>query len=152
MRLRKKLIVLSSLIGVVFILFYLYFWLIDYKTTISVTGGENPTFKFSGSGRLIDFALIGPRQRPGNGRNSFTIWELKPTSDSAEGEFVGILGPIEYGIVPKGYMQVYPDHDASPPPLRSGEKYLVQAITNNAPWGQIQFEIREGKAIETQVK
>ena len=137
--------------GSVLILFYLYVWLIDYKTRIHITGGEKPTFTLSASGRLVDFVFMGPRQRPGSERNSFVVWELKPI-DPSEAEFVGVIGSIEYGSVPRGFTQILPEHGMAPPPLRSGEKYLLQAYTDNAPWGQIAFEIRDGKAIEIPIK
>jgi hypothetical protein len=140
------------LAGSVLILFYLYVWLIDYKTRIHLTGGEKPTFNLSGSGRLVDFVLMGPRQRPGSERNSFVVWELKPIGDPFEAETVGMIGAIEYGAVPRGFEQIFPERSMPPPPLRSGEKYLLQAYTNNAPWGQIAFEIRAGKAIEIPIK
>jgi len=149
-----KVILSALLMGALAAALYLYL-LRSYETRISITGGEKPTFHFSGSGELVEFVIMGPRQRPGRPgaeRDSFVVWELRPIDASSVAESVGAIGIIEYGIVPKGYKQIYPENGAHPPPIQLGEHYLLQAFTNEAPWGQLAFELREGKAIELPIK
>jgi hypothetical protein len=126
----------------------------SYKTRIKVIGGGIPNFELSGSGTMIDFTIYGPKQRPGEGREAFIVWKLIPidtTGDSDLGDLDDI-GSIKYGTVPKGYKQVYPENNSPPLTLKEGESYMLQVMTNNAPWGQIAFEIRSGKAVEKPFK
>jgi len=45
-----------------------------------------------------------------------------------------------------------PENNSPPQPLSEGESYMLQVMTNNAPWGQIAFEIRSGKAVEKPIR
>ena len=38
----------------------------QYKTQISVEGGNPPTFRVSGTGTIVDFRIYGPKQRDGD--------------------------------------------------------------------------------------
>src|SRR5262249_33426710 len=126
----------------------------SYKTKIKVSGGSTPDIELSGGGTMIDFTIYGPKQRAGEGREAFIVWELIPIDTSGNGDLGDLddIGSIKYGSVPKGYKQVYPENNSPPPPLKEGESYMLQVMTNNAPWGQIAFEIRSGKAIEKPIK
>ena len=128
------------------------FW--SYKTNIKVIGGSIPDFELSGSGTMIDFTIDGPKQRPGEGPEAFIAWKLIPINTAGDSDLGALddIGSIKYGAVPKGYKQVYPENNAPPLPLKEGESYMLQVMTNNAPWGQMAFEIRSGKAVETPIK
>lgn len=123
-----------------------------FKTEITLTGGTVPTFGLSGSGKIVDFILTGPQQRQGEGLQAFTVWEFRPLGNIDNQDTLDRLRSVKYGEVPKGYRQLYPENDSLPPPLKEGESYLLQIYTDNAPWGQIAFEIRDGKAIEKPIK
>ena len=124
----------------------------DRKTKISVTGNSIPVFTLSGSGLITDFAIYGPRQRAGDQQAAFAVWQLVPVSDIDSLDDVSSISSIKYGIIPKGYKQVYPEGGTSPTPLPEGVKYLLQITTVNAPWGQLAFEIRAGRAVEIPIK
>lgn len=124
----------------------------DYKTEIKLTGGSRPTFGLSGSGKILNFTINGPRQRSGEGPEAFTVWEFRPTGNTDDLDSLDRLKVVKYGEVPDGYKQVYPENNSPPPQLVENEPYLLQIFTDNAPWGQIAFELRNGKAIETPIK
>lgn len=124
----------------------------DFKTEIKLKGGSVPTFGLSGNGKIVNFTINGPRQRPGEGPQAFTVWEFRPIGNIDELDTLDRLRSIKYGEVPKGYRQIYPENNSPPPPLLEGESYLLQIYTDNAPWGQIAFELRDGKAIEKPIK
>jgi hypothetical protein len=124
----------------------------SYKTKITITGGPVPTFGLSSSGTMVDFTIRGPRQRAGEHSGAFIVWELRPIGNTDDIDDLNGIGSIKYGEIPKGYKQVYPENNSPPPPLLEGEHYLLQIYTNNAPWGQIAFEIRDGKAVERPIK
>src|SRR5436190_747197 len=96
------------------------------KARISIVGAEKPTFHFSRGEELIDFAIMGPRQRPGSKRDSSVVWEFRPIDTLSGAELVRLHGDIEYGSVPIGCKQIYPENAASPPPIQPGEHYLLQ--------------------------
>jgi hypothetical protein len=73
---------------------------------------------------------------------------LKPIGNTDDLGDLNEMGSIKYGIIPKGYKQVYPENNNQPPLLLEGQSYMIQAMTVNAPWGQMVFEIQNGKAIE----
>ena len=120
-----------------------------HKTRIKVTGGSIPTFGLSGGGTVIDFTIYGPQQRSGTGREAFIVWQLRPVSNS---DNLNEIGEIEYGKIPKGFKQTYPENDAPPPQLKEGESYMLQILTDGAPMGQVSFEIHDGKAVEKAIK
>ena len=126
----------------------------SYKTKIKVIGGNIPDFELSGSGTMIDFTIYGPKQRPGEGPEAFIVWKLIPIDTTGDGDLGDLddIGSIKYRAIPKDYKQVFPENNAPPLPLKEGESYMLQVMTNNAPWGQIAFEIRSGKAVETPIK
>jgi len=118
----------------------------EYSTKIKLEGGETPTFVLSGSGLLSDFIVYGPRQRPGEGGRAFTVWEIQPVKGTSEGELLKKIGSIKYGVVPKGYKQIYPEDGSMPPPVVPGVRYVYWAQTVNAPHAREEFELIGGKA------
>lgn len=123
-----------------------------FKTEITLAGGTIPTFGLSGSGKIVDFIVTGPRQRSGEGLQAFTVWEFRPLGNIDYLDTLDRLKSVKYGEVPKGYRQLYPENNSPPLPLMEGQSYLLQIYTDNAPWGQIAFEIRDGKAMEKPIK
>jgi hypothetical protein len=120
----------------------------DRRTVIIFEGGNPPVFVLSGSGELGDLRIYGPQQREVGSDLNFAIWEIQPIKGYLEGERLERLGRITYGVIPEGYKQIYPEHDAAVPPLVDGQKYEYWFQTINAPEARAYFEIRDGKAVE----
>lgn len=124
----------------------------SYATKIRLSGSNRPTFKVSGSGEIINFTLYGPRQREGNDEAAWIVWKFEPISSTDWLDDLNTIGSIKYGEVPKGYRQIYPEKNEPPPSLVAGASYGLHIFTINAPWGQIAFELREGKLVELPIK
>lgn len=119
-----------------------------YATKIRLSGGSIPTFKVSGRGEMVNLTIHGPRQRPGEEEAAWIVWKLVPIRFTGELDDLNAIGSIKYGEVPKGYRQIYPENNAPPPPLVEGHHYWMGIFTNEAPWGQIAFELRGEKVVE----
>jgi hypothetical protein len=124
----------------------------EVATRISLSGGSSPKFSFTGSGEMVDLTIYGPRQRAGDGAGAYIVWKLAPIDAAATLALLNGTGTIDFGVIPKGYKQVYPVNNIPPVPLQEGQEYLLQVMTNSAPSGQISFEIRAGKPVEVSVK
>ena len=124
----------------------------SYKTEIKVAGGNTPTFGLSGSGKILKFTINGPRQRPGDGPEAYTVWEFRPIGNTDDLDVLDRLKTVQYGVVPTGYKQLYPENNLPPPSLVEGESYLLQIFTENAPWGQKAFELRGDNVFEVPIK
>jgi hypothetical protein len=110
--------------------------------SVSMDGANPPTFKLSGSGRLIFFVVF----EPAKGKPSMDdpkMWEIRPTTEN----LISRLPPITYGTVPPGFRQTTPSSGA-PPPLIEGRIYKAGGPAFNANGGSIRFTIKDGKAIE----
>ncbi len=82
------------------------------------------------------------------GDRAYAVWEIKPLRGRAQAEDVESIGSIKYGVVPRNYVQVYPDNGVPPPSLIEGERYEYWFQTLNAPHARAYFEIRDGKPVE----
>ena len=121
----------------------------DQKSThIDLEGGEKPTFKLNGGGSLDRFIVYGPRQREGGGSVAFTVWEIVPINGLSNGRYLWTLGSIRYGVAPKGYKQIYPENNVSPPLIVEGETYRYMAQIVSAPWAVADFKLINGKVVE----
>src|SRR5262245_17727592 len=89
----------------------------DRTTKISLEGGNVPAFVLSGSGLLGDFVVYGKKQRNTGSDRDYATWEIEPISGYLAGKPLDELKSINYGVLPQGYKQVYPENNASPPPL-----------------------------------
>lgn len=66
--------------------------------------------------RITEFAIASEEDGP--------IWQLE--AESGKGVMARNLA-IEYGILPTGFVQVYPEGDQKPTALRTGRTYFVAA-------------------------
>src|SRR5258708_23818953 len=99
----------------------------ERDTKLTIKGGNPPTFVMSGSGSLGTLRVRGPKkQREAEGEDASIYWLIKTKEDY--GRYIEDLGPVIYGIVPKGYVQVYPEKGEAAPPLVEGDKYYLQAL------------------------
>jgi hypothetical protein len=118
----------------------------ERDTRLTIRGGNPPTFVMAGSGSLGTLRVRGPKkQREAEGEDASIYWLIKTKEDY--GRYVEDLGPITYGIVPKGYVQVYPEKGEAPP-LVEGERYFVQALTVDANGAATHFTISNGNAVQ----
>lgn len=109
--------------------------------TVTMDAANPPTFKLSGSGRLIFFTVFEPVQ----GRPSIDdpkMWEIRPTNEN----LISKLPAITYGVVPLGFKQTIPSTGV-PPPLVEGRVYEVGGPAFNANGGSIRFTIKGGRAL-----
>ena len=120
------------------------------STHIDLEGGEKPTFKLNGGGSLGRFVIYGPRQRAGEGSVAFTTWEIVPIDGQLNGRYLWTLGSIKYGVVPKGYKQIYPENNLSPPLMVENEIYRYRAEIISAPWAVADFKLINGKIVEVE--
>jgi hypothetical protein len=120
----------------------------ERATIVRLEGGNPPSFALSGSGRLEQLIIFGPKQRDADSPLNNALWLLKPEHPASGARFLEDMHVIEYGVVPKGYMQEYPVNNAPPPSLVPGVKYRYLFITSGAPIAQHYFEIIEGKPVE----
>lgn len=118
----------------------------ERDTRLTIKGGNPPTFAMSGSGSLGTLRVRGPKkQRDAEGEDASIYWLIKTKEDY--GRYIEDLGSITYGIVPKGYVQVYPEKGEAPA-LVEGESYFVQALTVDANGAAAHFTISNGKAVK----
>ena len=120
----------------------------ERRTVVKLEGGNPPAFVLSGSGELGDLRIYGPKQREVRSDLDYAIWEIQPINGYLEGERLERLSRIIYGVIPKGYKQIYPEPDAAVPQLVDGQKYEYWLQSINAPHARAYFEIRDGKAVE----
>jgi hypothetical protein len=111
--------------------------------TISVRNESNvPSFKLSGSGRLVFFTVFEvPRDRPPS-INDPKLWEIRPNGENR----ISALPEITYGVVPPGFHQTIPT-TGSPPPLVEGRLYQAGGPAAEANGGSIRFTFSEGKVL-----
>jgi hypothetical protein len=134
-----------------------------------VSGGNPPIIEFSGTGTLAQLFVSGPftleqlkrEYKFTGGRGSVTfmtaeqekefneifgdknykLWQLDPRRSFG----VSTLS-ITYGIVPKGFKQVYPAN-GKPETLIEGQFYRVSAPSNSANFKTGYFTIKNNKAV-----
>lgn len=114
----------------------------ERDTTISVEGGNPPTFRLSGNGNLVFLAVSDESPNQVERRSGEIVWKIIPQSGKSE---IGQLPLITYGHVSPGFNQEIPKLGA-PPPLAADRPYEVAAPTSNAHGDWIFFIIREGVA------
>jgi hypothetical protein len=104
----------------------------EIKTSAHLQRG--PTFSLDGSGQLASFRIYGPLPghrvaTPFDAKS--LIWDVQPSDGYFKGAKVERL-VVEYGKMPKGYMQIVP-RTGSALVLASHLVYYYFAETTNAP-------------------
>ena len=111
--------------------------------TIVLTKESNPpSFKLSGSGRLIFFSVSEVARGKPSSIDDPAIWEIRPTDEN----LISKLPEITYGVVPANFEQTIPKN-GTPPSLVEGKLYEAGGPAFNANGGSIRFTIKGGKAI-----
>ena len=140
---RNKIVILSTVV--------LFFLACERDTKLTVEGGNPPKFIMTGSGRLDTLQVGGPqKQREGVAEEPYFYWVIQ-FKETGSDQQIERMGPITYGEVTSGYVQVHPSPGTAPPPLSEDEGYSVRAITMNANEGITHFEIHNGEVVVDRV-
>jgi hypothetical protein len=120
----------------------------ERRTQVELADDASLVFSVSGSGRLSQLTIYGPEEEDvaDPESSSLAVWRIVPVA--GDGERLGKLRSIRYGIVPSGYKQIVPSNDANPVPLLAYKRYFYRLVTMNAPSASGYFEIRDGKPIK----
>lgn len=116
----------------------------DRTTGLRVQSGERPIFVFSGGGFLQGFIVrdISHSSIPkGEGDR---LWVIGSVSEL--GKHVRHVATIEYGVVPAGYRQTFPEGVNAPKRPPDGG-YLAECVTANSICRPVFFSVRAGKVI-----
>jgi len=143
-----------ALVGFSSTLFIASLWLTGCQPHPSIEIETGPPLRFvmSGPGRVTSFQVTGPdlehesnRQGEGDRLTMLKVyWELAPTT--AGGRGLDEIGPITYGQVPEGFVQVKPQ-SGTPPPLVERDLYNVRFSVNDGDGINRFFAIRDGKIV-----
>lgn len=110
--------------------------------------GNPPVFVLSGSGALAHLVIYGIKRTNNDDDQYFALWEIEPLDGYIKGKPVEEISQIQYGVVPHGYKQCYPEAGASPSMLTRGSKYEYWFDTTDAPHARNYFVIRGNRAVE----
>lgn len=125
---------------------------IDIKLTggtdIKLTGGTAPSFIVSGTGFLGLFLIYGDeQQRDTHSDRDFAVWEFVVDGDWYKTARLNGIKKIDFGVVPPGYKQIYPEGGVKPSPLKEGVKYQYWFRLASVPEEKGYFQIKDGKAV-----
>jgi hypothetical protein len=81
----------------------------EIDTKLRMEEGDLPKMILSGNGTLSRLMISGHKTlRKKEGPDSSAVWNIEMT-DYDHGQLVSRVGPITYGRIPKGYIQIYPE-------------------------------------------
>jgi len=116
----------------------------EIDTSLKLADRIPITVTMSGNGTLSRLAIVGHRTlRNIAGPDSSAVWQIK-MKNYENGQTVSSLSPIEYGKLPRGYVQVYPEQGEAPE-LEENVTYLIDVETMNANGARGYFKITDGK-------
>ena len=112
---------------------------------IEIDNQVPPSFKFEGEG-AIPFLMVYelPSATSPDMGDARIIWDIRP-NDHAHATVP--LGPIKYGIIPDGFIQMVP-REGAPPALQEGKSYQAGGPPIEMPNGFLRFTIRNGKIVK----
>jgi hypothetical protein len=116
----------------------------DHTTGLKLQSGERPVFAFSGGGFLQGFSFrdISQSSTPTGEENR--LWVIK--SVSYVGKHVLDVATLEYGVVPAGYRQTFPEGGNAPKRLIDGS-YLAECVTADSICRPLFFKVQNGKVM-----
>ena len=117
-------------------------------TKVRLEGGNPPVFDLSGSGTLCHFVIYGTNLLANGNDENYFLWEFEACDGYDSGRPIEEVGSVQYGIVPKGYKQIFPRNNAPPAALLKGNKYEYWCDTADAPHARKYFIIRGSRAVE----
>ena len=119
-------------------------------TKVRLEGGASLTFNLSGTGTLCHLVIYSVVETESDGVEILdpqTIWEIEPVDGYECGRKVDELGEVQYGLVPAGYRQIFPENGVSPQTLVKGPKYEYWFDTADAPHARNYFILRGNRAV-----
>ena len=133
----------KTIVVAVIFLFIGGFIACEKAMTIAVTRDSNPpSFKLSGSGRLLFFSVSEVPDADTPSSEGSAIWQIRPTDE----DLISKLPEITYGVAPVGFSQTKPKTGV-PPPLAEGKTYQAGGPGLEADGGWIRFTIKAGKTV-----
>jgi hypothetical protein len=120
----------------------------------SIVVGAEPSFSFSGSGKLASFTIYGPmsgeRIALPDSDVATVVWQIKTSKGyfngaQVEGFRLGFAKP------PEGYTQVVPSQSDALPLLPGGAVYSFLAETTDAPIAEGYFYMDGTQAVQIKV-
>ena len=110
-----------------------------------------PRFVFSGSGTVTHLTITGPdpkrEPKPVSGSDRLTplkvYWEIAST----QGTQMNAVGPVTYGRIPPGFVQIEPQNGAAPPQLVEAHLYSFSLSVDGGHGFNNFFTIRDGKIV-----
>lgn len=116
----------------------------DHTTNLKVQSGEPPVFAISGGGFLQSFSIRDVSRGSASKGQENVLWVIRTTSDL--GKHVNAVAAIEYGVVPAGYRQSFPEDGSAPKKLADGS-YLAECGTADSICRPVFFRVQGGKVI-----
>lgn len=101
-----------------------------------------PSFKLSGSGRLVFFCVSKVQRDRRPSIDDPKMWEIRPVDEN----LISKLPNITYGVVPPGFRQTIPE-TGTPPLLVDGALYEAGGPAFEANGGSIRFTIKDGEIV-----
>jgi len=119
--------------------------------SVVIENTNPPRFVFTGSGTVTNIRVTGPdlarEPNPQGGGEHLTAlkvyWEIAASS----GRVMSEIGPVTYGKVPTGFVQVQPQNGASPPHFVEKHLYNVRLSVNEGQGLNNFFVIRDGRIV-----
>lgn len=109
--------------------------------SIQVDNQNPPTFRLTGSGRLVFFVVFEVHPDRPSVPEDPALWEIKPIGEKIR---TSELPPITYGLVPSGFVQTIPT-SGTPQALKENQTYQAGGPADDANGGSIRFRIENGK-------
>lgn len=128
----------------------------ERPTTVSLQGGNPPTFVLSGSGNLVRL-YISEAVTPNSDQHRALkpLWVIMPSdlgSSGLEGIPLESVGKVTYGSLPSGCRQVIPSDGQPPAELSPGKQYYFHVATVDAAHASGYFSIKDGRAVAVEIQ
>jgi hypothetical protein len=144
-----------SLVGLFSAVLVGFLWLTGCRqhTSLVIETGNPLRFVVSGPGTMTNFQVTGPdlerepnRQGEGDRLTLLKVyWEV--ASSGGTDRSLDKIGPITYGKVPEGFVQIQPPNGVPPPPLVERDLYNVRFSVNDGDGINRFFAIRDGRIV-----
>jgi hypothetical protein len=73
------------------------------------------------------------------------LWRIKPDSETPDK--VSLIGPIKYGVIPPGFVQLFPKDGAVPAILEENKIYEAASATSNSSSHPLWFRIIANRSV-----
>jgi len=123
---------------------------LEVPTQVKLEGSQIPVFALAGTGNLGSFSIysLPPEEKLKSRDQIKLLWKIMSEPNGSAGYSLRAVGKVTYGVVPKGYKQVFPETGASPEGIVPGARYSFYCETTNAPHAGGLFALKNGLAIK----